>query len=161
MANVVRMGVVGAGSISVRGILPHLSQNDLQDRVVLQAVCDPVPGRAAAAAERFGIPNAFTEYEDLLARGEVDAVSIASPIGLHYQQGRQALDGGKHVHFNKTMTTTVAEATDLIDTARQKGLKIVAPPGEMLRTHNQHIKRMIERGDLGTLAWAACGAAFG
>lgn len=161
MANVVRMGVVGAGSISLRGILPHLSQEDVQDRVVLGAVCDPVEGRAEAAAAKFGIPNAFTTYEELLEKGDVDAVSIASPIGLHYEQGRMALDAGKHIHFNKTMTTTAAEATDLIDRAAAKGLKIVASPGEMLRPHNQAIKTLIEGGELGTLCWAACGAAFG
>src|SRR5687767_5821877 len=108
----VRMGVVGAGSIAVRGILPHLALPDVQDRVVLQAVCDPVPRRAEAAAERFGIVHSFVDYEALLEKGEVDAVSIASPIGLHYQQGKQALQAGKHVHFNKTMTTTVAEADE-------------------------------------------------
>ena len=161
MAGVVRLGVVGAGSIAVRGILPHLSLDDVHDRVRLQAVCDPVPGRAEAAAARFGIPHAFAEYEELLARGEVDAVTIASPIGLHYRQGRLALDAGKHVHFNKTMTTTVDEATDLIETARANGLKLVASPGEMLRPHNQRIKELIWEGALGTLAWAACGAAFG
>jgi predicted dehydrogenase len=156
-----RIGVVGAGSIAVRGILPHLSQDDLRDRVRLGAVCDPVPGRADAAAQRFGVERAFVDYEDLLARGDVDAVSIASPIGLHYQQGRQALAAGKHIHFNKTMTTTVAEASELIDTARAKGLKIVASPGEMLRPHNQYIKKLIAEGALGTLCWAVAGAAFG
>lgn len=161
MGEVVRIGVVGAGSIAVRGILPHLSQPDLQDRVRLAAVCDPVPGRAEAAKERFGVEKAFTEYADLLAYGDVDAVTIASPIGLHYEQGRMALDAGKHVHFNKTMTTTVAEATDLIDRARANGLKIVASPGEMLRPHNQQIKKLIAEGAIGTLCWAACGAAFG
>lgn len=161
MADVVRLGVVGAGSISVRGILPHLSQADVQDRVRLQAVCDPAPGRAAAAAERFGVPHSFVDYEALLADGDVDAVTIASPIGLHYRQGRQALDAGMHVHFNKTITTTAAEATDLIETAQGKGLKLVASPGEMLRPHNQRIKELIEAGGLGTLTWAACGAAFG
>src|SRR5690348_11798288 len=103
MANVVRLGVVGAGSIAVRGILPHLALDDVQDRVHLAAVCDPVSGRAEAAAARFGIDRAFTDYEDLLAHGEVDAVTIASPIGLHYTQGQQALEAGMHVHFNKTM----------------------------------------------------------
>jgi len=161
MADVVRLGVVGAGSIAVRGILPHLSQADVQDRVRLQAVCDPAPGRAEAAAERFGIAHAFADLDRLLADGEVDAVSIASPIGLHYEQGRKALEAGKHVHFNKTMTTTVDEATDLIDTAAAKGLKLVASPGEMLRPHNQKIKELIAGGELGHLAWAACGAAFG
>lgn len=161
MADVVRIGVVGAGSISVRGILPHLSQTDVQDRVRLGAICDPVPGRAEAAAERFGATHAFERYEDLLANGEVDAVTIASPIGLHYQQGRQALEAGKHIHFNKTMTTTLAEATDLIELAKAKGLKLVASPGEMLRPHNRRIREIIQAGELGTLAWAVCGAAFG
>jgi predicted dehydrogenase len=161
MTGPVRIGVVGAGSIAVRGILPHLSQSDLKDRVRLAAVCDPVAGRADAAAAKFGVDRAFVEYADLLAHGDVDAVSIASPIGLHYQQGRQALEAGKHIHFNKTMTTTVAEATDLIDLAHAKGLKIVASPGEVLRPHNQYIKELVGAGKLGTLAWAAAGAAFG
>ena len=161
MSGFVRLGVVGAGSISIRGIMPHLSQPDLQDRVRLAAVCDPVPGRAEAAAERFSIPKSFTSYEELLARDEIDAVTIASPIGLHYEQGKQALAAGKHVHFNKTMTTTAAEASELIDMAAERDLKIVASPGEMLRPHNQRIKELIESGALGTLCWAACGAAFG
>ena len=61
MPDVVRMGVVGAGTIALRGILPHLSQEDVQDRVRLQAVCDPVPGRAEAAAARCGVAHAFTD----------------------------------------------------------------------------------------------------
>lgn len=161
MAGPLRIGVVGAGSIAVRGLLPHLNQTDVQDRVRLAAVCDPVPGRAEAAAERFGVERAFVDYADLLAQGEVDLVTIASPIGLHYEQGRQALLAGKHIHFNKTMTTTVAEADDLIALANARGLKIVASPGEMLRPYNQELKRLIAEGALGTLCWAACGAAFG
>ncbi len=161
MGDVVRIGVVGAGSISVRGILPHLSQEDVQDRVRLTAICDPVPGRAEAAKERFGAVHAFTDYEDLLTNGEVDAVTIASPIGVHYRQGRVALDAGKHVHFNKTMTTTTAEATDLIERARAANLRMVASPGQMLRREYQRVKELLAQGAIGTLCWAACGAAFG
>ncbi len=158
---VIRFGVVGAGSVAVRGLLPHLSQPDVQDRVRLLAVCDPAPGRAAAAAARFGCEYAFTDYDDMLAAGVVDAITIATPIGLHYEQGKKALDAGLHVHFNKTMTTTVAEANNLIERAAARGLKMVASPGEMLRPHNQRIKQLIAEGAIGTLCWAACGAAFG
>jgi predicted dehydrogenase len=155
------MGVVGAGAIAQRGILPHLSQDDVQDRVRLAAVCDPVAGRAEAAAQKYGVERHFLTYEELLADGDVDVVSLCSPIGLHYQQGKQALAAGKHIHFNKTMTTTAAEATELIDTAQAKNLKIVASPGEMLRPHNQRIRQLIQEGAIGTLCWAVCGAAFG
>ncbi len=161
MANPVRIGVVGAGSISIRGILPHLTQEDVQDRVRVVAVCDPVPGRAQAAAERFGVPKAFERYEDLLTHGGVDAVTIASPIGVHYEQGKLAIEHGVHVHFNKTMTTTVDEADELIEMAQQRGIKLVASPGEMLRPLHREIRRLVVSGALGVLTWAVTGAAGG
>jgi predicted dehydrogenase len=156
----IRLGVVGAGAISLRGILPHLAQADVQDRVRLTAICDPAPGRAQRVAARFNVPRAFVAYEELLADGDVDAVTIASPIGLHYEQGRLALLAGKHVHFNKTMSTTVDEATELIDIARDRGLRVVSSPGEMLWPHNQEIRSLIEAGAIGTPCWAICGAAL-
>lgn len=161
MAEPVRMGVVGAGTLAQRGILPHLAQSDVRDHVRLQAVCDPVPGRADEMAKRFGVRRAYTGYDELLEHGDVDAVTIASPIGLHYGQARQALEAGKHVHVNKTLTTTVAEATHLINLARDSALKIVASPGESLRPHLGYIRDLIADGAIGTLSWATCGAAFG
>ena len=145
--NRVRIGVVGTGSIALRGILPHLTQEDVQDRLRVTAVCDPVPGRAQAAAEKFGVPAAFENYEDLLAAGDVDAVTLASPIGIHYEQGKLAIARGVHVHFNKTMTTTVDEADELISLAKSRGVKLVACPGEMLRPLNQQIRRLVMSGE--------------
>jgi predicted dehydrogenase len=157
----VRIGVVGAGSVAQRGILPHLSQPDIAPFVELVAVCDPAPGRAQAAAAKFGLPQHFSDYHDFLAHANVDLITLATPIGMHYQQGRDAIAAGKHVHFNKTMTTTAAEATDLIDRAATAGLKLVASPGEMNRPHNQAIKHLIADGAIGDLCWAVCGASFG
>ncbi len=155
------IGVVGAGSIGIRGALQHLCLDDVQDRCFLAAVCDPVPGRAQAAADKFGVLRAYERYEDLLADDQVDLVTIGSPIGVHFDQGMAAVAAGKHMHFNKTMTTTVAEANTLIDAADAAGLKIVACPGEMLRPLNRRIRELIRDGALGRLAWAVTGAAFG
>lgn len=157
----VRIGVIGVGSISVRGILPHLTQEDVQDRLQVTAVCDPVPGRAQAASEKFNVPYAYETYQELLKDGYVDAVTIASPIGLHYEQGKLAIEHGLHAHFNKTMTTTVDEADDLIESAERKGVKLVASPGQMLRPIHVEIKRLIDDGAIGTLTWAATGSSFG
>jgi len=161
MSDVVRLGVVGAGSISLRGLLPHLTMDDVQDRVRVAAVCDPAPGRAAAAAEKFGVPAAFATCQELLDEGGVDAVTIASPIGVHFEQGMMAVERGVHVHFNKTMTTTAAEADELIAAAQAKGVKLVASPGEMLRPLHREVRRLVKQGALGTLTWAVAGAAFG
>lgn len=161
MPDVVKMGVVGAGVLAVRGIMPHLSQPDVRDQVRLQAVCDPVPGRAQAAAEKFGIPAAFENYDEMLAGGGVDAVTIATPIGMHFEHVMKALQAGKHVHINKTMCTTVQEADEIIATAERNSLKVVASPGEMMRPHNQRVRELIQEGAIGTLCWAACGASLG
>jgi predicted dehydrogenase len=155
------IGIVGTGSISIRGLLPHLTMDDVQDRVNVTAVMDPVPGRAKAAAEKFGVPHYYEDYESLLADSSVGAISIASPIGLHYEQGLQAIEAGKHIHFNKTMTTTVDEADRLIDEAARRNVRLVSSPGQMLRPHNRYIRKLLKEGALGKLSWATTGAAFG
>lgn len=161
MSNQVRLGIVGTGSISLRGLLPHLTMDDVQDRVNVTAVCDPVVERAQAAAAKFNVPNAYATMEEMLAAGVVDAVSIASPIGFHFDQGMLAVESGLHVHFNKTMTTTVDEADKLIAAANAKGVKLVASPGELINPRLQRIKELVEEGALGTITWAVTGATFG
>lgn len=161
MPQPLKLGVLGAGSIGIRGALAHLAVRDFDHLVVPAAVCDVVPGRARAAAEKFGVPQAFDSFEQMLAEGDVDAVTLGTPIAQHYEQGVRAIEAGKHVHFNKTMTTTVAEADDLIARAAAKGVKIVASPGQMLRPHLRRMKEMVDNGDLGRVAWASTGAAFG
>lgn len=161
MSQPVGMGVVGAGAIGIRGALMHLSLPDVQDRVRLAAVCDPVPGRAKAAAERYRVAAAYESYEALLADPDVDAVTLCSPIGLHYEQGVAAIEAGKHVHINKTMATTVAECDDLMARAERQGVRLVASPGMMLMPFNRRIRERILDGAIGQVIWAICGAAPG
>ena len=134
---------------------------DVADRVRVTAVCDPMPGRAAAAAERYEVPSSYETLEELLADPAVDAITMCSPIGVHYEQGLAAIRAGKHIHFNKTMTVTSAEACSLIEEAKARNVKLVASPGQMVRAVNQHIRRMVMNGDIGQLAWSVTGAAFG
>ena len=155
------IGVVGAGSIGIRGALAHLVIHDIRDKARAVAVCDPVEGRAQAAAENFGAGRGYLSLDELLADPSVDAVTICSPIGLHYEQGLAAIAAGKHIHFNKTMTVTADEALDLIARAKAKGVRIVASPGQMVRPVNQRIREAGPGRRLGELAWAVAGAAFG
>ena len=155
------LGVVGAGSIGIRAALQHFSCEDVQDRVVLASVCDPVPGRAEAAAAKFGVGTHYESYEDLLADPTVDLITVCSPISLHYEQGLKAIEAGKHIHFNKTMTVTADESLDLIAKAKAAGVKIVASPGQLTKPGLREVRKRIQNGDLGQIAWAVTGAAFG
>src|SRR5438552_18391534 len=101
-----KIGIVGAGSIGIRGAMEHLVLPDVQDRVVMTAVCDPVPGRAKAAAEKYGAGEPFEDYDEMLARADIEAITLGTPIGIHYEQGLKGIRAGKHIHFNKTMTVT-------------------------------------------------------
>jgi predicted dehydrogenase len=160
--NHLRIGFVGAGAISLR-LMPHFQIADTAERALITAVCDPVIERAEAAIAKFGAPGAkaFASLTEMLESDAVDAVSIGSPIGLHHAHALEAIKAGKHVHVNKTMTVTKAEADEIIEAAKEHNVHVVASPGEMLRPHNQETKRLIESGAIGKVSWAACGAAFG
>ena len=160
MPEIVRIGVVGVGALALRGILPHLTLDDARTQVRVAALCDPVAERAQAAAEQFGVPRAYASIDELLADPDIDAVTIASPIGLHFEHCLRALEAGKHVHVNKTMSTAVAEADRLIQTAEEAGLLLVPSPGEALRPQLARTRELIQEGAVGTLAWAICGGSF-
>ena len=160
MSAPVRLGVVGVGTLAMR-VLEHLALPDVADAVQVSALFDPADGRAAAAAERFGVARTHRSLDELLGDADVDAVTIASPIGLHHEQGLAAIRAGKHVHFNKTMAVTCTEATQLIDEAASADVRLVASPGEMLRPQNRRVRELIEHGAIGQVCWAACGAALG
>jgi predicted dehydrogenase len=161
MDNPLRLGIVGVGALTLRAILPHMTQPDIADRVLVTAVCDPVLDRATAAAARFGVPAAVADIDDLLKRDDVDLVTIVSPIGLHAEHALKAIEAGKHVHVNKTMTTTVDEADRLIERAQRQDVRIVASPGEVLRPQLTTTRQLIASGAIGHLSWAVCGTAFG
>jgi predicted dehydrogenase len=152
--------VVGVGALTLRGILPHLTQDDVRDRVAIHALCDPAEERVRATARQYGVSRVYTDIAGLLADAEVDAVTIVSPIGLHFEHCRLALLAGKHVHANKTLCTTVAEADELIELAGARDLRIVASPGEVLRPQLRRTRELIEDGAIGDLSWVICGGAF-
>ena len=155
--SIVRIGLAGCGSVSQRGLLPHLAQQDIRQWCELTAVMDPVPGRAKASAKKFGAKLWFEDYDEMLA-SDIDAVTIASPIGVHYEQAMKALRAGKHLHLNKTMTTTKAEADDVIEAAKKAHVKVVASPGSAHQAGPKRVKEIIESGEIGRVYWAEIGA---
>ena len=97
------IGVAGCGSTGIQSVCQHTVFPDECELVYTAAVMDPVPGRAKYVAEKFNVPKYYEDYDELLADPDVELVTLASPIGVHFEQGMKAIRAGKHVHFNKTM----------------------------------------------------------
>lgn len=160
MAERMRVGLVGCGLAAVREIIPPLLSENGRDSVEMVAVCDLDGTRAEETATRFGIPAHFSDHLEMLARSNIDIVAVATPVSSHYAIARDAIAAAKHTYIQKTMTVTVAEATDLIDAAADAGVKLAASPATFLSPTGPNPKpfvdaaiRWIEAGELGTVAW--------
>ncbi len=81
--------------------------------------------RAAAFAAEIGARSSSADLDAVLADPGVDAVYVASPNGAHADQARRALLAGKHVLCEKPMVPTAAEAAELLDLARERGLVLL------------------------------------
>ena len=154
MAKRVRVGLIGCGSLSLIGILPQLSEPDARERIELVAVCDVVEERAKQTAAQFAVPHYHGDARELIQRDDIDLVLVITPIPYHHQYTMAALRAGKHVYVQKTMATTYDEAREMVEMARERGLTLVAAPGQMLAPAMRRMKDLVVRGALGKVYWA-------
>ena len=147
----VRIGLVGCGRISRN----HFEAIARVEGLELSAVCDIVPERAQSGGESQGVPW-FTSYERMLAEGEMDAVAICTPSGLHPQHGIMAARAGKHVISEKPMAITLAAADDLVQACDAADVKLFVVKQNRLNAPIQLLKRAIDKGRFGRLYMANC-----
>ena len=115
----------------------------------LAAIVDADANAAAAAAASYGVRA--SSFEAVLADPGIDAVSLASPAGLHYAQARAALEAGKHVYVEKPLALDIAEADALCALAAARGRVLMV--GHLLQYHPAYLvlREMVAAGELGRL----------
>jgi len=127
----ITLGMIGTGN---QGFSHTRSLAAMPDAQVL-AVCDPVREKrlrarqhveqhSSAAASRGGAYKAckdYRDFRDLLARGDIDAVFIASPEHWHALQTVAAARAGKDVYCEKAMAATIAESQAMVRAVRRYG----------------------------------------
>ena len=97
-----------------------------------------------------GAVTATTDYRDILAIDDVDAVLIsATPETLHYPMTKEAFEAGKHVLLEKPIALTLAEADELIELADARGLKFTIGYSQRFNDKQALVKRSIDDGTLG------------
>ena len=120
----VRVGVIGTGAFAEACHLPGLQAHS---QAKVAAICGRNYERTRALAVRFGIPAVYTDYRELCARTDIDAVTIVTPNVAHADQAVTALQHGKHVLCEKPLGRTTAEAGLMLDAAIVSGESIRWP----------------------------------
>ncbi|WP_053361038.1 Gfo/Idh/MocA family oxidoreductase [Bacillus sp. FJAT-27251] len=142
-----KIGVIGAGSIAQHRHLPEYAANQQAEIV---AVCDINEERAAEVAGKYGA-KAYTDYQELLKSGEVDAVSVCTPNYLHAPISIAALEAGLHVLCEKPMATSKEEAENMIVAADKSGKKLMIAHNQRFVPSHQKARQLIASGDLGKI----------
>jgi len=140
-----RAGIIGTGFI---GPVHLEALRRLGVRVM--ALCD-LPERVRAAADRFGIPEAFGDYRQLLRSPAVDVVHIASPNRLHCPMALAALQAGKHVICEKPLAMNTRETARIVRQARAGGTVFAVNYNARFYPAVLQLRQMVARGELGRI----------
>lgn len=147
-----KVALLGCGVITQR-TSPGLKAilDDIGGQIV--AVCDPVEAARLTVMQLCRNPDVrdFTDYASLLAESDCDIVFIATPIGMHFDQVRDALLAAKHVYCHKTLAESADKCLKLAQLANSKNLRLAASPGQILLPAYARAQEIIDAGDLGDI----------
>jgi predicted dehydrogenase len=112
-----RVGIIGTGW----GSLVHAPAFGIVDGYDLTAICARNPGRLARAAAAAGIDDTSTDWRSFVQRDDLDLISVATPVELHYPIVLAALAAGRHVLCEKPLALTAKQAREMVDAAGASG----------------------------------------
>jgi predicted dehydrogenase len=115
----------------------------------LVAVCDKDTARLQKALANYPAVEPIQDFDALLARPDVQAVAIATPVRTHAPMALAALRAGKHVLVEKPLAPSVAEAELLVKTARGQGRTLMVDHTFVYSGPVRRMKEILDSGDLG------------
>ncbi|MDX1639734.1 MAG: Gfo/Idh/MocA family oxidoreductase [Balneolaceae bacterium] len=149
----VNLGIIGTGS---RGTYIAQVLNQISN-IRLMACCDIRPENLQEGLHHAS-PDAtgYNEYKELLANPDLDAVVIATPLNLHFEMARDAVDAGKHVYCEKTMTYAIDEARKLTKLVEGAPVKFQVGYQHRYNPLYQKIYNLVNDGSVGPISYVEC-----
>jgi predicted dehydrogenase len=145
-----RIGVIGAGSISTVHLDAYAQNNEAR----LVAICDKNEARAKEKADKYGAEKTYTDYREMLADPDIDAVSICTWNNTHAEISIAALEAGKHVLCEKPLCKTVEEAIRVEAAVRKTGKVLQVGFVRRYADTVQVLRKYLDAGDLGEIYYA-------
>lgn len=111
----VKVGIIGAGGIAqshCRAI------SDIEGTQIV-AIADVIKDKADKTARKWNIPHTYEDYQEMLAREDIEAIVVATPNQAHRAPTVDSLRAGKHVLCEKPMAATLSDAAAMTQAAHQ------------------------------------------
>lgn len=141
------MGVIGYGYWG-----PNVVRNFYNaPNASVTSVCDFNLKALQRVLATYPAMNVTSDPEDVLTSPDIDAVAIVTPISYHFPLAKKALENGKHVFVEKPFTASVAQATELVELAERKNLKIMVDHTFLFTGAVRKIRELMDKDLLGSL----------
>ncbi|HHY25923.1 MAG TPA: Gfo/Idh/MocA family oxidoreductase [Desulfitobacterium dehalogenans] len=141
-----RFAIIGCGRIAPK----HAESIVALEEAELVAVCDIVPEKAQAFADKYGA-KPYTSYQEMLEKEELHVVTIATESDLHAPIGITCAKAGKHVMVEKPMAMTLESADELIRTCHEEGVKLSVIHQNRYNKSIKLMRKALEEGRFGKL----------
>lgn len=152
MSKKLRIGIIGSGGIAqgchMRGYaaVPELAE--------IVAVCDVNEKTAQAAADKFNVPTVYRDYNEMLAKEELDGVSVATPNKFHKDPTIAALKAGVNVLCEKPLGMNADECREMCAAARDAGKILQVGLQSRFAGAPVWLKQYIDAGSMGDIYYA-------
>ncbi len=142
-----RVGVIGYGYWG-----PNIVRNfHSLDGSRVGMICDASANALKRAQKAYRDIPVTTDATELITSPDIDAVAVVTPVWMHHELAKAALENGKHVFVEKPFTSTAVQAEDLIELADRKRLKIMVDHTFLFTGAVRKIRQLIDDGVLGDL----------
>lgn len=149
MSSPINVGVIGCGYWG-----PNLVRNFKSLTTCrLKAICDKTESRLRHLRAIYSDIEAHTDALKLINDSGIDAVAIATPVGLHFTLTKAALCAGKHVLVEKPLAASSMECEELIDIAAEKGVVLMSGHTFLYSSSVRKICDIISAGDIGDIRY--------
>lgn len=147
----IRVAIVGAGNIAQSSHLPAYQK---RDDIEVVAIADWNLARAQAAAEKFGIPKAFQNIDDMLAAVECDYVDICVWNRSHADCAIKAAAAGRNILCEKPMAYNLEDALKMKEAVEKAGVTFMLAVPTRYSGEAQLLREMVDAGKLGDIYYA-------
>lgn len=146
----IKIGLIGCGGIACGSHLPGLSS---ATGAKIWALCDINEEKLNSAAEKYGVPaeRRFTDWRELIACPEVEAVDICTPNYLHVPMAEAAVDAGKPFCCEKPLGVNYDETVRLLEKANARGIKSMVCFSYRFLPAVRYAKHLVDEGAIGNV----------